>query len=192
MARANADAGDLSALVARARDGDDGAFAALYDGHVARVRRIVADRLGDPSSVPDVVQEVFTRVYTRLDSLQDPEHFGAWIAAVARNAAVDFRRARRLRADLAFEPQDDEIVDDGPGAFDAVELRELQDNLRHGLAGLGDRDAMVLVMVVDLGLDPSEIAIALDITPNAARVTLHRARTRLKAAMDAPTVTNRR
>ena len=76
--------------------------------------------------------------------------------------------------------------DAGPDDF--AELAETAARLRSGLARLLPREAVVLTMSVQLGFGPGEIADALGITTGNAKVILHRARKRLRLAieLDAP------
>jgi RNA polymerase sigma factor (sigma-70 family) len=84
-------------LVARCRAGDQAAWEALVDRYARYVHAIVARvyRL-EPHDAEDVFQEVFARVFERLDTLRDGEALRPWIAQTARNCAVDtLRRSGR-------------------------------------------------------------------------------------------------
>ena len=89
-------------LIGAARDGDRGAFGALYTLYGRLVHGIVLARV-PRTDVEDLVQDVFVQAMQRLASLRDPRAFGGWLAAIARNLATDhLRRAPRL----AEMPQD--------------------------------------------------------------------------------------
>jgi RNA polymerase sigma factor (sigma-70 family) len=84
-------------LVARCRAGDQAAWEALVDRYARYVHAIVARvyRLG-PHDAEDAFQDVFARVFERLDTLRDDTALRPWIAQTARNCAVDaLRRAGR-------------------------------------------------------------------------------------------------
>ncbi len=80
-------------LVGRCRSGDQLAWRELVERHAALVHGIVrgAFRLAG-SDAEDVFQEVFARVYLRLGTLRDETALRAWIAQIARNAALDSLR----------------------------------------------------------------------------------------------------
>ena len=84
-------------LVARCRDGDQAAWEALVDRYARYVHAIVARVYHlEPHDAEDAFQEVFARVFERLDTLRDSEAFRPWIAQTARNGAVDaLRRSGR-------------------------------------------------------------------------------------------------
>src|SRR5262245_40921986 len=172
---------DDTALVARPRAGDADAFGALYRRHVTAVERAVSSQTRDPEARRDIVQDAFVRAYTRLSSLRDPEQFRFWVVAVARHAAID---ERRRRSRWTMEPLDAtdarSVRADDPTPGDVVRARDVAARVRDHLAGLAHRDAKVLSLA-GAGFGPAEIAPALGVTRNCAKVALHRARRRLEA-----------
>ena len=110
------DAASDAELVTRCRAGDQAAWEALVDRYARYVHAIVARvyRL-DAHDAEDVFQEVFARVFERLDTLRDGAALRPWIAQTARNCAVD-----SLRRSGREVPVDDvpEGVDDGLARLD--------------------------------------------------------------------------
>jgi RNA polymerase sigma factor (sigma-70 family) len=91
------DAASDADLVARCRAGDQAAWEALVDRYARYVHAIVVRvyRL-EPQDAEDAFQEVFARVFERLDTLRDGAALRPWIAQTARNCAVDtLRRSGR-------------------------------------------------------------------------------------------------
>ncbi len=91
------DAASDAELVARCRAGDETAWHTVVDRYARYVYAIATRvyRLG-PEDAEDVFQEVFARVFERLDTLRDDEALRPWIAQTTRNCAVDtLRRAGR-------------------------------------------------------------------------------------------------
>jgi RNA polymerase sigma factor (sigma-70 family) len=91
------DAASDAELVARCRAGDQAAWEALVDRYAKYVHAIVSRvyRL-EPHDAEDAFQDVFTRVFERLDTLRDAGALRPWIAQTARNCAVDaLRRSGR-------------------------------------------------------------------------------------------------
>ncbi len=121
-------------LVQRCRRGDAGG--------VERARRaLLALRLRDlrPGVPPqreqdaeDVFQEVFTRVYARLDSLRDDAAVRPWIAQLTRRVCLD-----RLAAAGAREQPVEEFAGGGPGG-DEFERVDEAFAVREALAGLSE------------------------------------------------------
>jgi RNA polymerase sigma factor (sigma-70 family) len=183
MAVASSDALGDAELVGRVRDGDERAFEALYARHSKDVRLAVSDHVRDREEQLDVVQETFLRAFARLHELRDPERFRPWLLQIARRCAID---ARRHNARRPCDPSDesDDVRSGEPSPSDLAEVRDLADRLRAAVAVLSPRDATALTLAVELGLGPSELAVALGVTTNHAKVILHRSRRRLRAAAE--------
>jgi len=170
-------------LVAAVRRGRVDAFSELYRRHARAVAAAVSDNVHDVERQRDLVQETFTRALSRLDTLRDPGQFRPWALQIARNAAIDDLRAR---TQFRLEPIEDDTISapDGDEAPElAAEVRTLANAIATGLAALSRRDAAAVSMAVHLGFGPEEIAAALGISYGNAKVVLHRARTRLRAAL---------
>lgn len=171
-----------AALVERVRAGDPDAFAQLYAAHSGAVWHAVRDNLRDRDAIADAVQETFLRALARLGSVRDPRLFRPWLLAIARHTAVDQRR----RMDRE-RPSEDQVFAEVPaadrGPDESAELAELARLVHGALATLTPRDATVVGLVTHLGCSSAEVAAALGVSVGAAKVTVHRARRRLRTAL---------
>lgn len=151
--------------VERARAGDRRAFARLYRAYGAMVHGVVLSRAqGD--DVADVVQEVFMTALSRLPELHDVAAFGGWLAAIARNKALDHRR--RERTTLAFVETDVASTD-----ASVVHLAEARAVLRK-IRALPEAYRETLVLRLVEGMSGPEIALRTGLTAGSVRVNLHR------------------
>ncbi len=109
----------------RVRERDVAAFEAIYDGHHRLVYGIALKMLGDAMAAEDLTQAVFLKVWSSPDAFAGG-NFGAWIARVARNRALDVLRSRASRSDGEI-PEDyplDLVLDDAVFAkIDAERVR---------------------------------------------------------------------
>lgn len=121
---------DDGQLVARCRDGDSEAWNHLVERFSPYVYAICRRgfRLSDHDA-EDVFQDVFTRVYLRLDSLREARAVRPWIAQVTRRLCLD-----RI-ADGGRELPADEIL--LAGADSTLETLEEAWTVREALARLG-------------------------------------------------------
>jgi len=168
-------------LVVAVRAGDTTAFGDLYRRHVQSVTRTVAAKLSGREAVADAVQDTFTKALERLDALRDPDKFRPWLLSIARHAAVDSRRARGWT--ILDGEAGGRAIDGGPGPEQLAELSELVGLVNGCVGGLSGRDATAMAMVTQFGFSPTEIGAAMGLTPNAAKVMLHRARRRMRDAL---------
>jgi RNA polymerase sigma factor (sigma-70 family) len=119
-------------LVARCRQGDDGAWRELVDRFSRYVYAIAGQAFRLPlHDAEDVFQDVFARVYERLDSLRDDDALRPWIGQLTRRLCID-----HLRAGAREQPADEEVPDAPAG--DA--LAELEDafDVHEALAALSE------------------------------------------------------
>jgi len=110
-------------LLARAARRDEEAFGVLYDRFAPGILAVLRRILGEQQEVQEVLQEVFLCLYHRASHLsRQGAGASAWLALVARSAAVDRLRARRglppqargghraLRDNSAWLPREEEIA----------------------------------------------------------------------------------
>jgi RNA polymerase sigma-70 factor, ECF subfamily len=117
---------DTAELVAQARDGDQTAFATLYDRHARLVRAICYDATAHLASAEDLAQDVFLRAHQKLYQLRDREKFLPWLCEIARRAGRDWRRrARRDGKRLETVPESDLATPQ-----ESQQVSELRDAIR--------------------------------------------------------------
>jgi RNA polymerase sigma-70 factor (ECF subfamily) len=150
------------ALVARCRAGDQDAWQELVRRHATMVHAILRGgfRL-DQHAAEDVFQDVFTRVYLRLDSVRDDSAVRAWIGQITRNAALDW--LRRAGHEVAIEAVDDGSYDEPLAAIDQAlivrdALTRLPEHQQQILDRFFARDESYKTIAEALGLPPGTIA----------------------------------
>ena len=167
-------------LLRRAR-ADTDAFGELFDRHARAVHGFIARRSGHQSA-DDLLSEVFLRAVEARARVRPHESGSAlpWLYGIARNVVRSHLRSRAAPisgVEAAYVDWD---------AVDArVDARAAAADLRAALASLTETERDVLLLVAWEQLTVTEAAEALDISPNAARSRLHRARARAAAALAA-------
>ncbi len=115
----------------RVRARDAAAFEALYDRYHRLVYGLALRVLADPSAAEDVTQAVFLKIWD-TPGLFQAGNFGAWIARVARNRALDVLRSRVAHAEDEFPdslPADDSLEDSAITHVNADRVRSALDRL---------------------------------------------------------------
>lgn len=150
-------------LVARCRAGDQDAWETLVRRHSGLVAAIVRGgfRLS-PADAEDVFQEVFTRLYVRLDSVRDSQAIRGWVAQVTRNVALDHLR-RSGREVATGEPLDESSYEEPlRNVDDALAVRQLLARLPAHQQEILDRffaqDQSYDTISAELGIPPGTIA----------------------------------
>ena len=154
-------------------------FRALFREHHPRIRRYFAAR-APASHVDDLAAETFLVAWRRLGDV--PAEPLPWLLNVAgKIQANQWRKADRAQAlveRLASVSRLD--VHDASVGF---ERRTQQRAVLHALAHLSESDRELMLLSLWDGLQPSEIAVALDVSRVATRARLSRARRRLEHAL---------
>jgi RNA polymerase sigma-70 factor (ECF subfamily) len=133
-------------LVARCRDGDEEAWRTMVERFSRYVYAIAVQAFRLPEhDAEDVFQEVFARVYERLDTLRDDEAVRPWIAQLTRRLCIDRLRSgtREIAADADELPETaaDDVLAQLEEAFDVHEaLADLPEHCREILDRFFARD----------------------------------------------------
>lgn len=144
-----------------------------YAAYVSTViRRIVLPLLSE-SDIEELSADVFTAVWRNPNSVT-ADNIKSYLAAAARNKALS-----RLRTLKEWQPPDDEFLSVADVESEA-DKRLLAESLASALEELENSDREILVETYYYCRPLKEIAAKLEITENAAKTRLFRARSRLK------------
>ncbi len=145
---------DPDRLVQRITERDFAAFEAIYEGFHRLVYAIAHQVLQSESGAEDVTQSVFITVWTTPQRYRGGS-FRRWIAAVARNRALDVLRAGR--PDLALTDVERTLAAT-EGIQDAVIMRIEADRARDALAALPQPQRAPIELAFFGGLTHEQIA----------------------------------
>lgn len=146
--------------------------------HQAAVFRLALNQVRNYADAQDVTQEVFIKLMKSHVAFHDVEHVRAWLLRVTMNQCRDVARQEwHRRVDVVAEPE--RAVDTWNDGVDAV----MEHPVWQALGSLKENDRAVLHLRYVEELTIPEIADALSCTQITVRTRLHRARSRLRAAM---------
>jgi RNA polymerase sigma-70 factor (ECF subfamily) len=169
------DADLLQRAIARAKEGDPSALDFLYVRYADDVCGYVQSIVRDRFEAEDITQTLFSKLLTKIRRYEQREvPFSAWILRVARNAALDHIRSRRM------VPVEDVRVSDA--GQDEIRF-DRYSSLRDALAQLPEQQREVLVLRHVAGLTPLEIARHMRKTESSVHGLHHRGRGALQAAL---------
>jgi len=170
-------------LVAAARDGDRTAFGRLYERFSPMVHGVLLARI-PRTEVDDLVQDVFLQAMKRLDGLRDPDAFGPWLAAIARNRASDFHRHCKPDVSLDEAPQFEKSAPPPltirQTSHSSAEARVVLEAI-HSLPE-AYREPLILRLVA--GMTGPEIAARTGLTHGSVRVNLSRGMQQLREILN--------
>jgi RNA polymerase sigma-70 factor (ECF subfamily) len=203
-----ADAADED-LVERARAGDEEAFTELVRRYSPALLRLARMYVSSQAVAEDVVQETWLGVLRGLERFEGRSSFKTWLFRILVNRAktrgVREHRSVPFASLGAGEGGGDEgdagptvdptrFVEEGAWASPprrwqddpelALESTEVRRIAEEAIAKLPDRQRIVITMRDLEGLSSDEVRNALDLTETNQRVLLHRARAKVRAALE--------
>jgi RNA polymerase sigma factor (sigma-70 family) len=163
--------------------GDRAAFSALYARHEQDVLRFCQALLRDEEDAREAANSTWAAVWAARDAAERDIPLRPWLFRIARNQAIDILRRRRPHEalDPALAGHDDPEAD--------AELHERVATLHTDLLSLPERQRAALVLRELSGLSHVEIAAVLEVTPAAAKQTIHEARQALQEAEEGRALT---
>jgi RNA polymerase sigma-70 factor, ECF subfamily len=132
MMAAGLEASTEASLVARAQQGEEAAFEALFEAHKRRVYFICLRIIHDTAEAEDLTQEVFIKVFRKISTFRGEAAFSTWLQRLALNEVLSHIRKKRAQRVFLEEPS--------PSREGSVEPEQGGNDLR--LAGCVDRIAL--------------------------------------------------
>lgn len=145
----------------------------------------------------EITQEALLRVFQNLHQLKEPERIRPWVFRIARNACLMKRRKSVFAPDHELSLDELQPVVSGQDGHKLIEIAdwsalpedqvlrsELRMKLEEAIAALPDIYKTVLLLRDVEELTTDEAAEALDISSDAVKTRLHRARLVLRQALD--------
>lgn len=145
----------------------------VFRAHQSSVYAYFLRMAGDPVEAEELTQETFYRACISALRFRGDSNVKTWLFGIARRVFMERLRAAGRERPVRDLPETDSPTQD-PGERVALERA-------FGTLRLPDREVLMLVDV--LGFDVADAATALDVTPGALRVRLHRARQRMRTEL---------
>lgn len=195
------DAARLAAL----RAGDERAFTELVDELGPRMLKLARVYLTAAAVAEEAVQEAWVVVLKTLDRFEGRSSLSTWILGIVVNVSrARGRHESRSRPFSSVTTSDEPIIDPdrflppdherwpghwaiapAPWPEQAVETAEATQVIRETIAALPQTQRAVITLRDMIGCTPEETCSTLGLTDTNHRVLLHRARTKVRAALEA-------
>lgn len=176
-------------IAARVRDGETALFELLMRRYNQRLYRVARAIVRNDAEAEDVTQQAYVNAYVNLAQFEGRAKFATWLTRIAVHEALG-RVRRQTRARIAYSPMEDPMED----PVDTVESRELDPErlafsselrtvLESAIDALPDGHRTVFMMREVEGLSTAETADCLELSEEAVKTRLHRARAMLREAV---------
>ncbi len=181
-------------LMLEVRDGSAAAFEQLVARYQDRLVTVLNHLVGNRDQAEDLAQEVFLRVYRSRNRYEPSAKFATWLFTIANNTALNALRSRSRRREVHLTARDsgsfrgqpmDQMLQASSGQmparqFDKSELRSV---VRLALESLNERQRMAVLLNKFEGMSYADIAQTMELTPQAIKSLLARARVNLREVL---------
>ena len=188
---------DDERLVARLRAGDEAAFAALVEKLHPAMVRLAMTRVRSRAVAEEVAQDAWLGLLRGIDAFEGRSSLRSWLFRIVINRAISTGIGERKHLPVhedELEHRDGRFSQDGwwvtppthwaDEVLDRIAAPTLVARVREVIAELPQRQRDVVTLRDVDGLSSDEVCAILDITEGNQRVVLHRARTRIRAALE--------
>lgn len=159
-------------LVNRCLDGDEQAQYELYQKYGQAMYHVAVRMVPYSEDAEDIVQEVFVKVFRKLDSFQGQSSLGAWIKKITVNTALNFIRKHKNKQTTSFEDSlDIPVLED-----DLDTAAYSMEQIHYAIKQLPERCRVVLSLFLIEGYQHQEIASILGVTVSTSKTQYRRGR----------------
>jgi RNA polymerase sigma-70 factor, ECF subfamily len=173
-------------LIARAQQGDEQAFASLFDLHKRRVYSLCLRMTGDTAEAEDLSQEAFLQLFRKISTFRGESAFSTWLHRLVVNVVLMHLRKKGLQQ-VSLDEVDtsqDEPVKREYGEDDKRLLHSIDRlTLSRAIEALPPGYRAVLVLHDVEGYEHNEIAQILNCSVGNSKSQLHKARLKLRDAL---------
>ena len=178
-------------LMLEVRDDNAAAFEELVLRYQDRLLNILKHLVGDAGQAEDLAQDIFLRVYRSRKTYEPSAKFATWFFTIANNVVLNAMRSRSRRHEHTISSRDsgplgarpmDVLLTVSSGQMPArlLDKAEMRDVVRMALESIPERQRLAVLLCKFEGLSYADIATALDLTPQAVKSLLSRARINLR------------
>jgi RNA polymerase sigma-70 factor (ECF subfamily) len=149
----------------------------VWKEYHSKLLAFITRRVDDRSAAEDILQDVFEKIHSRMDSLREEERLESWLYQITRNAVIDHYRTQNPSVELPewiSQPETDPSVQ---------ARQELEACLRPMIEQLPLKYRNALLLSELEGKTQLEVSKEQDISLSGAKSRVQRGRTLLKGIM---------
>lgn len=167
-------------LMFKSKDGDEIAYGVIFNKYKKEVLNTVYRLIGNNDDAEDLSQEVFLRIYNASKRYKPTAEFRTYLHKITYNTCLSYLRRKKILQFIHLESIKDKEADKISNPEVSYEEKELKSSIKRAIMQLppNQRTAIVLRHYNDLSYE--EIATPLNITPQAVKSLIFRARENLK------------
>jgi len=170
--------------IEKIKKGDTAAFATLVEKHKDMVFTICVKIVRKAEDAEELAQDVFLRVYEKLESFRGDARFSTWLYRIAYNAAISKTRKRRLEVEALDDfTINNYSVDNVKEELQTLDKEEQQVMLKKAMESLSDDDYLIIKLFYLKELPVKDISEITGLSQANIKVKLHRIRKKMYCSM---------
>jgi RNA polymerase sigma-70 factor (ECF subfamily) len=177
------------------RGGSPTAFEELVVRYQARLVRFFENLVGRREAAEDLAQDVFVRVYRAREDYLPGAKFATWLWTIANNVKSNAMRDRARRPEVTLAGSEsgplgarplDRLVQASSSEMPTrqIDKAEIREVVRMALKELSERQRMAVLLNKFEGMSYADIATAMELSPQAVKSLLSRAREKLRQILE--------
>ncbi len=172
-------------IISKVLNGDSSAYAELVNRYQNYVFTLTLRMIKSREDAEEVAQDIFIKAYRYLANFRGDAKFSTWLYTIVNTTCISFLRKKKLEVHSLDNEKIFEIADSVDSGMRAnqVEQKSRSAMVNSAIGLLSPDDAEVITLFYKAEQSLEEVATVMGIAVNAAKVRLHRARTRLKEKM---------
>jgi RNA polymerase sigma factor (sigma-70 family) len=173
-------------IISKVLNGDHQAYAGLVNRYQSYVFTLTLRMVKSREDAEEVAQDVFIKAYKYLADFKGASKFTTWLYTIVNNTCISFLRKKKLDIHSLDNEKVFEVADSQDSGMRAniIEQKSKLAMVNDAISLLNPDDAQIITLFYKAEQSLEETAQILGIETNAAKVRLHRARTRLKEKME--------
>jgi len=174
---------DDKQLVNRFQKGEERAFNELVRKYQTQIYAVARGMMRSHEEAEDIVQEVFIRVYQRLNNFRGDSTFFTWIYRITVNLSLNALRKRKARQILSIDNTGLSIASKADHPDIKMEKAETMERIARAIEKLPGKQKMVFTLRYYQGLPHAEIARIMNRDVGTIRANYHQAIRKLQKAV---------
>ena len=146
----------------------------IWKEFYAKLKRFIIKHVSNVDTAEDILQKVFIKIHSHIDTLKEEKKLQNWIYKVTRNAIIDYYRSQKPIAKLP------ETLSATPDPVKDETKNELNQCIKNLVNNLPDKHREALILTEYQGLNQKEMAQNLGISLSGAKSRVQRAKRKLK------------
>ncbi|HOU85487.1 MAG TPA: RNA polymerase sigma factor SigZ [Spirochaetota bacterium] len=152
----------------------------LWNNFSSYLLRFILKNISDVHAAEDILQNVFIKIHSKIDTLKDEAKIKSWIFSITRNAITDYIRSTGCACEVStYSPEEFEKPDKAQN-FENTPAHEMADGLREIILSLPEKYSQALILTELEGMSQKELAEKLSISVSGAKSRVQRAKLLLK------------